>query len=71
MSNKITVHNVETGEIFERDLTEQEIAQSAIDKTETERLLAERETRAQAKIAAEGKLAAIGLTTDDLRALGL
>jgi hypothetical protein len=71
MSNKITVHNVETGEIFERDLTEQEIAQSAIDKAETERLLAERETKAQVKIAAEGKLAALGLTTDDLRALGL
>jgi hypothetical protein len=71
MSNKITVHNVETGEIFERDLTEQEIAQSAIDKAETERLLAERETKAQAKIAAESKLAALGLTTDDLRALGL
>jgi hypothetical protein len=71
MSNKIKIHNVETGEIFERDLTEQEIAQSAIDKAETERLLAERETKAQAKIAAESKLAALGLTTDDLRALGL
>ena len=32
---------------------------------------AELEARAQAKIAAEGKLAALGLTTDDLRALGL
>ena len=28
-------------------------------------------TKAQAKAAAEGKLAALGLTTDDLRALGL
>jgi len=71
MSNKITIHNVETGEIFERDLTKEEIAQAAIDKAENERLLAERETKAQAKIAAEGKLAALGLTTDDLRALGL
>lgn len=71
MTNKITVHNVETGEIFERDLTKEEIAQSVIDKAETERLLAEREAKAQAKTAAEGKLAALGLTTDDLRALGL
>ena len=71
MTNKITVHNVETGEIFERDLTEEEIAQSAIDKAETERLLAEREAKAQAKATAEAKLAALGLTTDDLRALGL
>jgi hypothetical protein len=31
----------------------------------------ESQTRAQAKAAAEGKLAALGLTTDDLRALGL
>jgi len=69
MSNKIKIHNVETGEIFERDLTEQEIAQSAIDKAETERLLAEREAKAQAKIAAESKLAALGLTAEEISAL--
>ena len=33
--------------------------------------LAEAEAKAQAKVAAEAKLAALGLTTDDLRALGL
>jgi hypothetical protein len=33
--------------------------------------LAEAEAKAQAKAVAEGKLAALGLTTDDLRALGL
>ena len=32
---------------------------------------AEAEAKAQAKAVAEGKLAALGLTTDDLRALGL
>jgi hypothetical protein len=31
----------------------------------------EMQAKAQAKAAAEGKLAALGLTTDDLRALGL
>ena len=31
----------------------------------------EAEAKAQAKVAAESKLAALGLTTDDLRALGL
>jgi hypothetical protein len=31
----------------------------------------ESQTKAQAKATAEGKLAALGLTTDDLRALGL
>jgi len=34
-------------------------------------LVAKAESKAQAKTAAEGKLAALGLTTDDLRALGL
>jgi hypothetical protein len=34
-------------------------------------LLAEAEAKATAKATAEGKLAALGLTTDDLRALGL
>jgi hypothetical protein len=33
--------------------------------------IAEAEAKAQAKVVAEGKLAALGLTTDDLRALGL
>ena len=32
---------------------------------------AKAEAKAQAKAVAEGKLAALGLTTDDLRALGL
>jgi len=34
-------------------------------------IAAEVEAKAQAKSTAEGKLAALGLTTDDLRALGL
>jgi hypothetical protein len=34
-------------------------------------LQAEAEAKAQAKATAESKLAALGLTTDDLRALGL
>ena len=33
--------------------------------------IAQDQAKAQAKAAAEGKLAALGLTTDDLRALGL
>ena len=71
MSYKKTIHNVETGEVFERDLTEEEIAQAAIDKAEEIQLKAKAEAKAAAKAAAEAKLAALGLTTDDLRALGL
>jgi regulator of protease activity HflC (stomatin/prohibitin superfamily) len=68
-------HNVETGQIkeiqlsaadikkFEKEYAEQK-AKNDIEKIESE-------AKAQAKVAAEGKLAALGLTTDDLRALGL
>jgi hypothetical protein len=48
--------------------------QTAIDETiEQIKLedITQSEAKAQAKAQAEGKLAALGLTTDDLRALGL
>ena len=67
--------NCETGEITERKLNEEELAQQQIDQAAYEAAeaigLAEAEAKAQAKATAEGKLAALGLTTDDLRALGL
>jgi len=57
--------------IIERDETVSE--KKAREKTESYNLalVAEAEAKAQAKATAEGKLAALGLTTDDLRALGL
>ncbi len=67
----ITIHNVSTGEIVEREMTEVEASQRT--KDEAEALLHEQhqaEFRA-AKEAAQAKLAALGLTTDDLKALGL
>ena len=64
-------HNATTNEIIERDLTEEELAQNKIDVAEYEARIAEAEAKAQAKAAAESKLAALGLTTNDLRALGL
>jgi hypothetical protein len=67
--------NCETGEETFRELTEEEIAQQEIDEAkwlaETAAYEAKLEAKAQAKTTAEGKLAALGLTTDDLRALGL
>jgi hypothetical protein len=53
--------NVETGETVKRELNAEEIAQQEIDEA----------NYLAAKATAEGKLAALGLTTDDLRALGL
>ncbi len=65
--------NVLTGEetITERDETAQEKIRRELLEAEADQRQAEAEAKAQAKATAEGKLAALGLTTDDLRALGL
>jgi hypothetical protein len=64
----IQEHNCETGEITLRDLTAKEIADR--EKLGAQQL-AEKAAAIQAKETAQSKLAALGLTTDDLRALGL
>jgi hypothetical protein len=65
--------NVITGEetITEREETaaEKKIREARAKEIAIE--TAELQAKAQAKAIAEGKLAALGLTTDDLRALGL
>jgi hypothetical protein len=72
MSNpKITEHNCETGEIIEREMTDAELAQYEIDQSYFAAQEAETEAREIAKIAAQAKLAALGLTVEDLTALGL
>jgi hypothetical protein len=63
--------NCETGEVTERELNKAEKDQQKIDEAQIAVEQAEAEAKAQAKATAEGKLAALGLTTDDLRALGL
>lgn len=66
------IHNVQTGEIEIIELTDEE---QAIKDAEAEAIrlakLAEAEAQAAAKTAAEAKLAALGLTVEDLKALGL
>jgi glucosamine 6-phosphate synthetase-like amidotransferase/phosphosugar isomerase protein len=67
----LTIHNVETGEIITREMNSEELAQDAADKSAYQ-AFKEAETKAEAeKIAATAKLAALGLTADDLKALGL
>ena len=65
-----TIYKTQIGEI-EREMTEAEIAeyQLALDDVNA-RLKAEADAQ-EAKNAAQAKLAALGLTTDDLKALGL
>jgi len=72
---KIIEVNCETGEVIERELTVAEVAQRKID-ADNARIEAKAKADAlaeaeAAKTAAEAKLAALGLTTDDLKALGL
>jgi|688.fasta_scaffold2798045_2 hypothetical protein len=71
MRPKITEFNVETNETTVREMNNQEfsdyeLAQSA-DQAEKDEI----KNKAIAKAAAEVKLEALGLTTDDLKALGL
>jgi hypothetical protein len=68
---QVKIVNAETGEEIIRDANAQELAQMKIDVANSKAEKAEAEAKAQAKATAEGKLAALGLTTDDLRALGL
>jgi len=67
----ITIHNVETDEIVEREMSVQEYADYQSAQSDAT-LQIEAQTKAQAdKAAAQAKLAALGLTADDLKALGL
>jgi predicted metal-dependent HD superfamily phosphohydrolase len=68
---KITVKDLATGEMYDRDMTAEENAawlndvQNAKDKEDA------KAKAAADKASVEAKLAALGLTTDDLKALGL
>ena len=68
---QVKIVDVTTGEEIVRDATADEIAQMQLDAANAEaRKEAERAEIAK-KAAAEAKLAALGLTADDLKALGL
>jgi hypothetical protein len=67
----IKIHNTETDEIIEREMTAEEYQAHLIylDKLTA---LEEKQAKAETdKAAAQAKLAALGLTADDLKALGL
>jgi len=71
MKPLIKIHNLETDEIIEREMNAEEFAQFTLDKAKSD---ANKKTEAEtdaAKAVAQAKLEALGLTTDDLKALGL
>ena len=66
----IRIHNLETNEVIDREMTDAEYAEHLA--ALAPKPLTEEEQKAEAdKAAAQAKLAALGLTTDDLKALGL
>jgi hypothetical protein len=66
----ITIFN-SNGEVIEREMNPDELAQWEADKAQAKAELEAKNQAALAKAAAEAKLAALGLTADDLKALGL
>lgn len=63
-------HNVETGEIIEREMNAEELAQYENDLAEAKEIAKKQEEAKAAKESALAKLAALGLDLDDLRSLG-
>lgn len=67
----IKIHDIATGEVIEREMTKDELAQAKADEI---KLVAQAEaeaTKVAEKAAAIAKLATLGLTENDLKALGL
>ena len=65
----ITIHNVETGEILEREMNDQELAAYTSMQSEDSYDKAKAEAKATAKASAQTKLAALGLTPAEISAL--
>lgn len=67
----IRIHNADTNEVIDREMNNAEFAQYQIDKAAIETYEAEVQAQAEAKATAQAKLAALGLSIEDLQALGL
>ncbi len=72
MSNPmIRIHDVATGEVIDREMTSAEL-KDFNDSAAQLKITQEELNKAEAqKATAQAKLEALGLTTDDLKALGL
>lgn len=64
----ITV-DAETGEVTERDFTDEEVAEHLAMRAEVEARQAQAEAKAEARLSALAKLAALGLTQEEIDAL--
>ncbi len=66
---KAVIFNAATGETIEQPLTAEEIAETKLRQAEYEAQLAAQEAKVQARASALAKLAALGLTADEVAAL--
>lgn len=64
--NTITIHNVETGEIIEREMNADELAQWQSDQAKAE---AEKQAKAQAAAARTALLEKLGITEEEAKLL--
>ena len=62
----VKIHNVETGEVIERDMTEDELAQWEVDKATAE---AKAQALAEAAAAKAALLEKLGITEDEAKLL--
>jgi len=67
----IRIHDTATDQIVDREMTDIEFTQYQADQETALQRQTESELKAEAKAAAQAKLAALGLTVEDLQALGL
>ena len=67
----IRIHNTETNEIIDREMTDDEFTQYKLDKADDKERRDAMIAKATLKSEAQAKLAALGLTVEDLTALGL
>ena len=67
----IREHNMETDKVIDREMTDDEYAFYQASNADLQANLKAEQDKAAKKAAAEAKLAALGLTTDDLKALGI
>jgi peptidoglycan hydrolase CwlO-like protein len=65
----IRIHDVETGEVVDREMTTDEINQLEADRFEFQSMTEKIEARKAAKDSAIAKLAALGLTEDEAKAV--
>lgn len=67
----IRIHNTESNEVIDREMTDAEFAEHKKHQAKDAAMAKAKEEAEAAKVTAQAKLAALGLTADDLKALGL